>query len=66
MLEFKRKERVEERAKESGAVKGKSCEDYPWTELCENVLNEVKLTCSRTKQVLKPPRAEAAFEEQQE
>ena len=27
MLEFKRKKRVEERAKESGAVKGKSCED---------------------------------------
>ena len=40
MLEFKRKKRVEERAKESEKVKDKSCEDYPWTELCENVLTK--------------------------
>ena len=37
MLEFKRKKRAEEKAKESREAKDKSYEDYPSTELCKDV-----------------------------
>ena len=30
-------------AKESGEAKHKSCEDYPWTELCEDVMKLKKV-----------------------
>ena len=43
VLEFKRKKRAEERAKESRQAKDKSHEDYPWTELCEDVTKLKKL-----------------------
>ena len=33
VVEFKRKKRAEEMAKESREAKDKSCEDYPWNEL---------------------------------
>ena len=38
MLEFERKKRTEEKEKESRAAKDKSNEDYPWTELCEDLM----------------------------
>ena len=43
VLEFKTKKSVEEKAKESREVNGKSYEDYPWTELCEDVMKLKKL-----------------------
>ena len=43
VLEFKRKKRAEERAKESREANDKSREDYPWTELCEDVTKLKKL-----------------------
>ena len=43
MLEFKRKKREEEKAKESREANNKSYEDYPWTELCEDVTKLRKL-----------------------
>ena len=60
-----RERREEETAKESGEAKDKSFEDYSWFKRCEDVTKLKKGTCSRTKHVLKPTRAEAAFEEQQ-
>ena len=45
-LEFKRKKkkrRAEEKAKLSRDAKGKSYEDYPWTELCEDLTKFKKL-----------------------
>lgn len=38
MLDFERKKRTEEKEKESRAAKDKSNEDYPWTELYEDVM----------------------------
>ena len=75
MLEFKRKKRAEEKAKERRGAKDKSYEDYPWTELCEDAteiknIYEIDIVLRlfikklRVPEVLKPPRAEAAFEEQ--
>ena len=66
MLAFERKKRTEEKTKKSRKAKDKLYEDYPWTELCEYVTKPKKATNSRTKQVLKPLRAEAAFEQQEE
>jgi len=43
VLEFKGKRRAEEKAKESREVNDKSQEDYPWTELCEDVTKLKKL-----------------------
>ena len=43
MLEFKRKKRAEEKAKKSREAKDKSNEDYPCTELCEDVKKLQKL-----------------------
>lgn len=37
VLQFKRKKRAEERAKESREAKDISHEDYPWIELCKDV-----------------------------
>ena len=65
MLELKGTKRAEEKAKESWEAKDESYEDDPWTELCKDVTKLQKL-CSRAKQLLKPPKAEAAFEEEQE
>ena len=42
-LDFKRKNRAEEKAKESREAKDKSNEDYPWTELCKDVTKLKKL-----------------------
>ena len=47
-------------------AKDKSYKDYPWTELCKNVPNLQSYVFYRSKQVLEPPRAEAAFDRQQE
>ena len=38
-----RKKRTEEKAKERREAKDKSYEDYPWTELCEDVTKLKKL-----------------------
>ena len=43
VLEFKTNKSVEEKAKESREVNSKSYEDYPWTELCEDVMKLKKL-----------------------
>lgn len=42
-LDFKRKKRAEEKAKESRDAKDKSYEDYPWTELRKDVTKLKKL-----------------------
>ena len=65
-LEFKRKERAEEKAKESREAKDKSYEDYPWTELCQDVTKIKKLRVPELNKNLNHQRAEAAFEERQE
>ena len=43
VLEFKRKKRAEEKAKLSRDAKDQSSEDYPWTELCEDLTKLKKL-----------------------
>ena len=43
VLQFKRKKRAEEKAKESREAKDKSHEDYPWTELRKDVTKLKKL-----------------------
>ena len=43
MIEFKRKKRVEDRARESREAKEKLYEDYPWADLCEDVTKLKKL-----------------------
>jgi len=35
-MEFKRKKRMEEKARESREIKEKSYEDYHWADLCED------------------------------
>ena len=37
VVEFKRKKRADDKAKESREIKGKSYEDFLWIELCEDV-----------------------------
>ena len=43
VVEFKRKKRAEEKAKESREIGGKSYEDFLWIELCEDVTKLKKL-----------------------
>ena len=53
VMEFKRKKRMEERARESSEAKGKSYEDYPWAELCEDVSRMKKLRVPELDRYLK-------------
>ena len=52
VLKFKRKNRAEEKAKESREAKDKSYEDCPWTELCEDVTKVKKLRVSELNKYL--------------
>ena len=43
-MDFKRKKRIEERAREGRKAKEKMYEDYPWDELCKDV-TKLKKPC---------------------
>jgi len=43
VVDFKKKKRAEERAKESQKAKKKNCEDYAWKDSCEDPTKLQKL-----------------------
>lgn len=60
-----RKTSAAEKAKESRQAKVKSDEDYPWTDLLQDVTTLKKLRVSELNKYLNHDGAEAAFEKQQ-
>ena len=53
MIEFKKKKRLEERARESREAREKSYEDYHWANLCEDAAKLKKLRVPELNKYLK-------------
>ena len=64
VLDFKKKKKAEERAKESQKMKEKNNEDYSWNDLCEDPTKLQKIPSAKAKQTLTPWIREASEEYQ--